>query len=44
MSSLSKDRREERLKASYAEANILSARTYNIALGGVVFYGVLSNP
>lgn len=43
MSSISKDRREERLRASYAEANILSDRVYNIALGGVVFYGVFLN-
>lgn len=43
MSSISKDRREERLRASYVDANILSARAYNIALGGVVFYGVFLN-
>lgn len=43
MSSISKDRREERLRASYAKANILSDRAYNIALGGIVFYGVFLN-
>lgn len=37
MSSISKDRREERLRASYVDVNILSDRAYNIALGGVVF-------
>lgn len=43
MSSISKDRREERLRASYADVNILSARAYNIALGGIVFYGIFLN-
>lgn len=43
MSSISKDRREERLIANYADANILSARAYNMTLGGVVFYGIFLN-
>lgn len=43
MGSISKNRREARLKASYANANILSARAYNLTLGGIVFYGIFVN-
>ena len=43
MSSISNDRREKRLRVSCTETNMLSARAYNIALGGVVFYGILLN-
>lgn len=42
MSSWTSERKEARLHA-HSDANILSARTYNLALGGAVLYGLWVN-
>lgn len=43
MVSLGKERREKRLTADYDLSKVLSARTYNLVLGGVVLYGIIMN-
>lgn len=43
MSSFSAERREKRLTADYDLSKVLSARTYNLVLGGVVLYGIIMN-